>query len=281
MWIRELLEMRERFSRDRLPEPFHSIVRACWKTFGKPIVKIGLVSVAKRQNFTTPPNWAWKSNLLLGFHEEDTVKLCRRLIKPGMTVVDAGAHVGYFTRLFSALVESHGKVYAFEPNPDTFSLLKRNIEHLTNVVLINKGLSKVSGRSRLFVNEDEFADSLFTGDDSLSSVDVELISMDEFWQQIGRPEVDFVKMDVEGSEPDILKGAVQFLSCHKRLLLVTEFRPASLEMAGLEPVVFLDLLASLDFRYAVIGPEGELRSDFPDIKPGKYVNLLCEKPADG
>jgi hypothetical protein len=133
----------------------------------------------------------------------------------------------------------------------------------------------------LFVNEHEFADSLFQRDDSLSSIDIELISMDEFWQQVGRPDVEFIKMDVEGSEPDILKGAAQFLSCQKRLLLVTEFRPASLEAAGIEPAVFLDLLSSLNFRYAAIGQEGELRPKLPDIKTGKYVNLFCEKLSGG
>jgi FkbM family methyltransferase len=277
MWVRELVRIKERYSNDRLPKPFHHMARVGWKIVGKPILKIALVSLARRQNFTTSPNWEWKINLLLGFHEEDTVKLCRRLIRPGMTVVDAGAHVGYFTRLFAELVESPGKVYAFEPNPYTFALLKKNTEQLSNVVLINKGLSTVSGQSRLFLNKHEFADSLFLQNDALSSIQVELISLDQFWNQVGRPNVDFIKMDVEGAEPCVLKGAVQFLSCQKKLNLVTEFRPVSLRAAGIEPVEFLNLLSALDFRYAAIGSGGGLSPKLPRIQGGKYVNLFCEK----
>lgn len=46
----------------------------------------------------------------------------KSLIRPGMSVIDAGAHVGYFTRLLAELVDSQGKVYAFEPNPHTFAI---------------------------------------------------------------------------------------------------------------------------------------------------------------
>jgi FkbM family methyltransferase len=281
MWVRELVRMKERYNRVRLPTPFHHMARVCWKMVGKPVLRILLVLLARRQTFTTPPNWDWKINLLLGLHEEGTVKLCRRLIRPGMTVIDAGAHVGYFTRLFAELVGPHGKVYAFEPNPHTFALLKKNTERLSNAVLINKGLSRESGQSRLFLNEHEFADSLFQQNDALSSIHIEVISMDEFWQQLGRPYVDFIKMDVEGAEPDILKGATQLLSCQKGLGLVTEFRPVSLEAAGIDPAVFLDLLCSLKFRYAAIGPQGDLLTELPNIKVGKYVNLFCEKLSGG
>jgi FkbM family methyltransferase len=281
MWIRELVKMRDRYSNYRLPRPMHYVVRACWKMVGKPILRLSLVSQASRQGFATPPNWEWKINLLLGLHEEETVKLCTRFIRPGMTVFDVGAHAGYFTRLFAELVGPRGKVYAFEPNTSTFALLKKNTERLSNVVLINKGLSVAAGKSRLFLGEHEFADSLFQQSDALSSIHIELISMDEFWQQVGRPDVDFIKMDVEGAEPDILKGATQFFSCQKRLGLVTEFRPASLEAAGIEPAVFLDLLSSLKFRYAAIGPQGELLPELPKLKVGKYVNLFCERSSGG
>jgi FkbM family methyltransferase len=281
MWVRELLRMRERYNKHPLPKPFHHIARVCWKIIGKPILKLSLVSLARRQSFTTPATWEWRINLLLGLHEEETVDLCTRLIKPGMTVFDIGAHVGYFTRLYAKLVGPHGKVYAFEPNPHTFCLLKKNTEQLSNVVLINKGLSTGSGSSRLFLNKLEGGDSLFQGTDALSSIHVELISLDQFWNQVGRPDIGFIKMDVEGAEPDVLKGGVQFLSCQKHLSLVTEFRPVSLWAAGVEPAEFLNLLSALGFTYSPIGPQGKLLSEFPKIQGRKYMNLFCEKVSGG
>jgi Methyltransferase FkbM domain len=101
--------------------------------------------------------------------------------------------------------------------------------------------------------------------------------MDEFWQQLGTPTVDFIKMDVEGAEPHVLKGAVQFLSCQRYLRLVTEFRPVSLRAAGVEPTEFLNLLSALKFRYAAIAAGGHLLLELPKIHGGKYVNLYCEK----
>jgi hypothetical protein len=133
----------------------------------------------------------------------------------------------------------------------------------------------------VFLSELEGGDSLFQGADALSSIQVELISIDQFWNQVGRPDVGFIKMDVEGAEPDVLKGGVQFLSCQKHLSLVTEFRPASLCAAGVEPAEFLNLLSALEFRYSAIGPQGKLLSEFPKIAGKKYVNLFCEKFSGG
>ena len=59
------------------------MVRACWKIVGKPIPKLSLGLLARWQGFATPANWEWKINLLLGLHEEGTVKLRGRLIQPG------------------------------------------------------------------------------------------------------------------------------------------------------------------------------------------------------
>ena len=75
--------IKNRYNKDCLPKPVHFVVRACWKIIGKPIQKLSLGLLARWQGFATPANWEWKINLLLGLHEEGTVKLCGRLIQPG------------------------------------------------------------------------------------------------------------------------------------------------------------------------------------------------------
>jgi FkbM family methyltransferase len=277
IWVRNLVKLRERYSGDRLPKPLHHVARACWKTVGKPVVKASLNSLSRRQRFSTPSHWEWKMNLLLGLHEEETVKLCARLIKSGMTVFDIGAHVGYFTRLFSDLVGAAGKVYAFEPNPHTFALLRTNTATLANVVPINKAISSSNGTAQLFLNDLEAADSLFPQSETISAVTVELTTLDEFWHQAGKPAVEFIKMDVEGAEPDVLRGAGQFLAAQKRIGMVTEFRPESLRVAGVHSTEFLRLLSDLQFHYGAIGAQGNVLTEVPRIEGKKYVNLYCEK----
>ncbi len=75
----------------------------------------------------------FRLELILGSYEEDTVAFMRQIVKPGMTVVDVGAHVGYYTRLFSKLVNGTGQVISFEPHPKTFNVLRRNTAGLANV----------------------------------------------------------------------------------------------------------------------------------------------------
>lgn len=280
MWIRNLVKLRERYSGNQLPMPLHRVARACWKMVGKPIVNASLDSMSRRQQFFTTPNWEWKRNLLLGLHEEETVKLCGRMIKPGMTVFDIGAHVGYFTRQFSQLVGPRGKVYAFEPNPHTFALLRTNTARLANVILVNKAIAATSGTCQLFLHELEAADSLFEQSEALSSVGVGMISLDDFWRQAAKPDVDFIKMDIEGAEPGVLRGAGQFFSVQRSLRMVTEYRPESLRAAGIEPEEFLRSLSELGFRYDAIGAQGNLMPEMPRIEGRKYINLYCEKTLD-
>jgi len=63
-----------------------------------------------------------------GSYEEETTKLFTEILKEGMTVLDIGANIGYFSLIASRLVGDKGKVFAFEPYHETFSLLQKNIE---------------------------------------------------------------------------------------------------------------------------------------------------------
>ena len=75
------------------------------------------------------------------------------LVKPGDTIVDAGANFGYYTIIGSPLVGDKGKVYAFQPDPTNFELNQRNVRlnGLTNVVLEQKALSNRKGTLKLYI----------------------------------------------------------------------------------------------------------------------------------
>jgi hypothetical protein len=108
-------------------------------------------------------------------------------------------------------------------------------------------------------------------------LDSELVTLDTFWEESGRPSIDFIKMDIEGAEPRALKGAQQLLHHNKKLTLITEFCPANLRAGGTEPEEFLELLSGFGFRWAAIGKGGNLLPELPKLEGGQYVNLCCEK----
>src|SRR3989344_1775867 len=78
-------------------------------------------------------------------------KLFKSLLKPGMNVVDVGAAIGYYTCIAGKLLGPEGKVYAFEPAPRNFSILRKNIElnNLSNVILYQKAVANFSGEVSL------------------------------------------------------------------------------------------------------------------------------------
>ena len=288
MWLRTLCETRERYVQQPLPKPIHGIARASWKIGVKPILKIVTMVLAKTKGFVFPRGWEWKwefkRDMVLEWYERETVVLCRRILKPGMTALDIGAHIGYFTRLFSVLVGTEGKVYAFEPYPENFCLLQTNISRLANIVLLNKAISDTNGVNRLFMsNANSGSHSLFQPVVMLRnhtvspSLESEIVTLDTFWEESGRPSIDFIKMDIEGAEPRALRGAQQLLRHNKKLTLITEFCPANLRAGGTEPEEFLDLLSGFGFRWAAIGKGGELLPELPKLTGGQYVNLYCEK----
>ncbi|MFA6978805.1 MAG: class I SAM-dependent methyltransferase [Ignavibacteriaceae bacterium] len=152
--------------------------------------------------------------------------LVRRLVKPGMTVFDLGAHLGKYTKLFSLLTENEGKVYAFEPTPESFNELEKEttVLNLKNVFLINKAV--YSENSTLKFNQFPQKYSSWNGlgnpimenpEDHqkfvphVKSIEVEAVAIDKFCEESGIIKIDYVKLDVEGAEIFALFGMKELL----------------------------------------------------------------------
>jgi FkbM family methyltransferase len=141
-------------------------------------------------------------------------------IGPDAVVVDVGGHIGTFTVL-AARKATAGKVFVFEPTPDNFALLQQNLElnGISNVTAFNLAMLGHAGTRRLALNADQVSHSLIFGDPNLKRIDVRGISLADFVkeQNIGR--IDFMKLDCEGAEfeilrecPDEVLGIIQKLS---------------------------------------------------------------------
>lgn len=131
-------------------------------------------------------------------------------------VLDIGAHIGIFS-IFASEFARKGKVYAFEPVLENFEILKHNLEinKINNIIPMNKAVSDKTGSRKMFFLENNTVEhSFYTGWSNLSKsamyktkeIDVETISLIDFIDNYGIRQIDFLKMDCEGTEYEILSS---------------------------------------------------------------------------
>lgn len=235
--------------------------------------------------------WGTKTRLLLGLYEQESVRVCKSIIKPGMNVLDVGAHVGYYSRLFSDLVGTEGRIWAFEPDPETYKLLAQNV-HLPryqNIIPVQKAVSDTIGLLEFFVMTSSGAHSLYnvTAQKSYDQrfmvrekITVESITIDDFLAGQGNPDIHFIKIDIEGGEPRAFIGMRKTISRAKYLTILVEFNCSALESAGVTPSEFLGQLGGMGFQIKAICSDGALRDiseDVLDLAKKRSINLLCTK----
>ena len=202
-------------------------------------------------------------NMATNRYEVETTRLFERVVEPGMVVVDAGAHVGYFTLAAARLVGPTGRVHSFEPEPVNHALLLRNIElnEYQNVTPVRQALSNQAGNATLFLTAlDSGRHSTYQHDLPMSgSLIIETTTLDEYLENQGWPKIDLVKIDVEGAEIDVLDGMAELLNKSEEIKLIVEFNPILLASAGVDPFQFLDKPASLGFKaYCIDENKGEI-----------------------
>ncbi len=154
--------------------------------------------------------WARFRCFAYGSWEPDLVALVSKKVRPGFRVVDIGAHIGYYTLLLSRLVGANGHVFSFEPVSTNFEFLSENVRlnNCTNVEPINRAVVDVHQQIRFDIPEnDQLPVAVsFADPNSRGTFTVEGISLDEFF--LDSPEkVDFLKVDAESAEDQVLDGA--------------------------------------------------------------------------
>jgi FkbM family methyltransferase len=194
-------------------------------------------------------------NVVRGRYEPDEVRLARSVLRPGDTAVDVGAHIGFFTMQMAAAVGPSGRVYAFEPSDPNADLLERSIAEnrfQDRIVFQRAAVGAAEGSATLTFP----AETLNSGgayllrDDAVPleghlKKDVPLVALDRL--ALRRP-VRFIKMDVEGAEPQVIAGASRILN-EDRPLILSELHPTQLARAsGMTADDFLGQMRGLGYR---------------------------------
>jgi FkbM family methyltransferase len=181
---------------------------------------------------------------LYGTFEISQTRLIQSLLRPGMTFLDIGANIGYYTVIGARLVGPTGSVHSFEPHPGIRAKLEGNIERndYRNVVVHGEAVAATTGSVAFFVSVDDLnqgTSSILPGAGRQAAQAVTSVSLDDFVTGLSPARVDLIKMDVEGAEPQIIAGG-------RRTLSATDAPTLIFEAAELAPVA--DPLRALGYR---------------------------------
>ncbi len=165
--------------------------------------------------------------LIDGIFEKAEIQYVIDHLKKGDMAYDIGANIGYFTVIMGVVVSGEGKISSFEPMPNNLVKLKENIilNNLKNITINEIALSDRTGEIQMHSPVDDLAfASIYTPDNASTNtgniINVKTDLLDNIWTNSGEPDISVIKLDVEGAEVAVLKGALNCLkTCKPKILL--------------------------------------------------------------
>ncbi|MBO2544281.1 FkbM family methyltransferase [Salegentibacter sp. BDJ18] len=162
-----------------------------------------------------------------GTYETGTLWCFDFFIQPGDIIIDAGANIGLTSIYVSKLTGSKGTVYAFEPLNSTFEILCKNIRinRIRNIVPLQNALSDYNGKGYIYPNIhiNRGAASLNSNKVKQRPIEIEVKTVNSWIKEKNIFKIDFIKIDVEGSEFNLLKGASELFQHSLKPTICLEF----------------------------------------------------------
>jgi len=186
-----------------------------------------------------------------GTYEELESKIMEEKIEMGNIVVDVGANIGLHTLNMARIVGNTGQVFAFEPDPSNFEILKKNVKinNYKNIILEQKAVGDKHGRTTLYQSDHPGKHRIFPQtEQAKSQVQVELTNLDNYFDSDMIDKINFIKIDVEGLEFSVLKGMKNILKNSKKIKILFEFMPENTMEVGFTPIELLNYLTSNNFK---------------------------------
>jgi FkbM family methyltransferase len=225
-----------------------------------------------------------------GIWEKTETKIIQEYIKEGTVFVDIGANIGYYSLLAARRVGQAGKVYAFEPEPENYAMLVKNMEFncYRNIVAVRKAVSNRNGVAEFLIDAVyPTQHRLHNSKDKKDTIEVDVITLDNFFKDKGH-KIDLIKMDIEGAEMFALEGMQKILNENENLVIVSEFNPRLLKKLGVRPEDYLQKLAENGFNIYKIDEQNqaicdldftETMQEYGNDDKKWHVTILCEREA--
>jgi len=183
-----------------------------------------------------------------GVHQPFLTSLLPKLVFEGSSVVDIGAHIGYFTVLFSGLAGPKGTVLAYEPAPVTFRTLKENLakNNCKNAIAVKMAVGAKTTVEKLYLCPENIGDNRLFDSNGRAWLAVDAVKLDDALLHLDH--IDLIKVDVQGFEGFVFQGAQQIVLLMTRRI-VFEFWPTGLEKSGFGARRTLNLLQDAGFGF--------------------------------
>lgn len=202
-----------------------------------------------------------------GYWENWITKVFLEIVKPGMTVLDIGANIGYYSLLAASRVGATGKVISFEANPELADILASNFSingylnfsTVNNIAVYSEEKQipftlcrKHLGSSSLWMNE-KVANAYY---DHAETIIVQAKPLDSVIPK--ETQVDFIKMDAEGAELHILKGGHRIINENKHLMILSEFSHPHITASNSSFDEFIEKIHQFGFSIYEITTDSQL-----------------------
>lgn len=231
---------------------------------------------------------ALDEKLMHGTFEEVELRFVASYLERGMTVLDIGAHHGLYTLLAAEKAGKEGRVVAFEPSEREGQRLEKHLRlnRCKNVCVLPYALGAERGERDFFLAEgpQDFCNSLRPPDvaDAVGQTQVQMRQLDQVLDELGMPRIDFVKLDVEGGELDVLAGAERLLQRRPRPVMLVEVEDRRTRPWGYRAKEIVEKLGTLRFRWYWIDADGklaELNTGAASFA-GNYVAVPAEREGE-
>lgn len=210
------------------------------------------------------------------YFENLEISIFQRFLKENMTMVDVGANIGFYSLIASKyLKESELKIFSFEPSLSTFNILSKNLtlNKSSNVKTFNIGIGEKDEENILFLNQNKGDAENFIIPNEIKSETlfesnfekILIKTLDNFYENKILTNVDFVKIDTEGYEYFVLKGAKKLIQANKNIVILLECTKEGTERVGVNQYMVYDLLKSYGLNIYVI-KNNEWVSDIELVK---------------
>ena len=211
------------------------------------------------------------------------IELLQKYLKPGDSVLDIGANIGFYALIISQLVGKKGKVFCFEPDVKNFNHLQKATKKINNIFVNQLAVSSKTGIIKIYTSKSLNVDHrTYKPDVYDKEFDIRAVSIDDFLPKDTK--VDFIKMDIQGFEMQALKGMINTLHLNPKLKMISEFWPYGLKKAGSSLSEYFIYLKDLGFDVQLL-KENSLENlslehvkQLEPLSEEHYFNIFISKP---
>jgi FkbM family methyltransferase len=218
-----------------------------------------------------PSDYVCRDLFWAGAKDAAQVNLILEVMKPGGVMFDLGANFGYYSVVVADALKQNCIIHAFEPNPAALTRLRKNLalNHLHCVSSYGVGVWDCAGSTSVIdVDGNSGAAHLVPGGK------IPVVTLDGFCKEHAVNRLDVIKIDVEGSELRVLRGALRTLETLRPAILL-ELNSRALHASGASVEEILDLLDGLRYRIETVRRRRLASRDMLTKRDDKIVDVFC------